>query len=31
MPGFVLTRVRLKQILKINPEKLCRQQSECRC
>ncbi len=23
--------VRLKQILKINPEKLCRQQSECKC
>ena len=23
--------VRLKQILKMNPEELCRQQSECRC
>ena len=23
--------VRLKRILKINPEKLCRQQSECKC
>jgi ArsR family transcriptional regulator len=23
--------VRLRQILKINPEKLCRQQSECKC
>ena len=22
---------RLKQILKINPEELCRQQSECKC
>ena len=24
-------KVRLKQILKLNPEQLCRQQSECKC
>ena len=30
-PQVRADRVRLKQILKMNPEKLCRQQSECRC